>query len=61
MQAYNAQSKLQREPVEYVLRWIRQGGVCDGHVHFILFVSCSLVLGSQRECNFWWNMGVSVL
>ena len=28
-----------------------------GHVHFMLFVSLSLALGSQREHNFQWNMG----
>ena len=30
-----------------------------GHVHFILFVSISFVLGSQRERSFQQNMGFS--
>ena len=32
-----------------------------GHVDFMLFVSLSLALGSQREHNFQWNMGLGVL
>ena len=31
-----------------------------GHVDFMLFVSLSLSLGSQREHNFQWNMGFKV-
>ena len=29
-----------------------------GHVDFMLFVSLSLALGSQRKHNFQWNMGL---
>ena len=32
---------------------------CVGHVHFILFVSISFALGSQRKGSFQWNMGFS--
>ena len=28
-----------------------------GHVDLMLFVPISVVLGSQRERGFWWNMG----
>ena len=47
----------QRKPVEYstgraLLRWHR-----IGHVDFMLFVSITFVLGTQREPGFWWNMG----
>ena len=31
-----------------------------GHVDFMLFVSLSLALGSQREYNFQWNMGFTL-
>ena len=31
-----------------------------GHVDFMLFVSLSLALGSQRERNFQWNMGFRI-
>ena len=34
-------------------------GACIGHVHFMLFVSISFALGSQRERSFQWNMGFS--
>ena len=34
-------------------------GVRVGHVHFMLFVSISFALGSQRECSFQWNMGLT--
>ena len=30
------------------------------HVDFMLFVSLSLALGSQREHNFQWNMGLNL-
>ena len=30
-----------------------------GHVDFMLFVSLSLALASQREHNFQWNMGLT--
>ena len=32
-------------------------GARVGHVHFMLFVSNSFALGSQRERSFQWNMG----
>ena len=32
-------------------------GVCISHVDFMLFVSISFALGSQRKRNSWWNMG----
>ena len=32
-----------------------------GHVDFMLFVSLSLALGSQRKHNFQWNMGFRYL
>ena len=31
-----------------------------GHVDLMLFVSLSLALGSQRENNFQWNMGLTL-
>ena len=33
---------------------------CVWHVHFMLFVSISFALGTQRERNFQWNMGFTV-
>ena len=30
---------------------------CIGHVHFMLFVSISFAIGSQRKCSLQWNMG----
>ena len=35
-------------------------GARVGHVHFMLFVSISFALGSQRERSFQWNMGFKV-
>ena len=32
-----------------------------GHVHFMLFVSISFALGSQRKRSFQWNMGLILL
>ena len=32
-----------------------------GHVDFMLFGTLSLALGSQREYNFQWNMGLRVI
>ena len=32
-------------------------GARVGHVHFMLFVSVSFALGSQRKRGFQWNMG----
>ena len=34
-------------------------GAHIGHVHFIFFVSISFTLGSQRERNSRWNMGLT--
>ena len=34
--------------------------VCVGHVYFMLFVSTSFALGSQRKCSFQWNMGLTL-
>ena len=34
---------------------------CVGHVHFMLFVSISFALGSQRKRSFQWNMGLRIL
>ena len=34
-------------------------GACVGHVDCMWFVSLSLALGSQRERNFRWNMGLT--
>ena len=34
---------------------------CVGHVDFMLFVSISFALGSQRERSFQWNMGLKDL
>ena len=34
-------------------------GTRVGHVHFMLFVSISFALGSQRKRSFQWNMGLS--
>ena len=31
-----------------------------GHVHFMLFVSISFALGSQRKCTFQWNMSFRI-
>ena len=35
-------------------------GARVGHVHFMLFVSISFALGSQRERSFQWNMSLRV-
>ena len=40
--------------------YLKSVGARVGHVDFMLFVSISFVLGSQRERNFWWNMGFRV-
>ena len=49
----------------YASRWNILGAVGSptqnsrvGHVDFMLFVLLSLALGSQREHNFQWNMGL---
>ena len=34
----HAQRKLPREPAEYSFRCVREGLLCAGHVHFMLFV-----------------------
>ena len=41
--------------------WVGSPGVAAhvGHVHFMLFVSISFALGSQRERSFQWNMGLT--
>ena len=39
--------------------WSPRIGACIGHVDFMLFVSISCTLDSQREHSFWWNMGLS--
>ena len=44
--------------MEYRLHWVSEGRVCVGHVHFMLFVSLLVELGSQRERNFQWNTGL---
>ena len=31
-----------------------------GHLEFMLFVSNSFTLGSQRECGIWWKIGLMV-
>ena len=36
-------------------------GAGAGHVRFMLFVSISFALGSQHECSFQWNMGLTQL
>ena len=36
-------------------------GAGIGHVHFMLFVLISFVLGSQREPSFQWSMGLTQL
>ena len=33
-------------------------GACAGHVHFMLFTSCSLTLGTQCKPSFQWNTGL---
>ena len=48
----------QRESVEYRLRWVSWRWVHVGHVHFMLFVSISFALGSQRKRRFQWNIGL---
>ena len=53
-----AQRNLQREQVEYTLRWAILRLLCVGHVDFMLFVTCLLPLATQRETDFWWNMGL---
>ena len=35
-------------------------GACVGHVYYMLFVSISFALGTQREPGFWWNMGLTM-
>ena len=40
------------EPVEYGC-WVHVG-----HVNVMLFILFSFALGSQRECGFWYNMGL---
>ena len=57
MQAYIAQSDPQHEQLEYGSRLAILCWHHVGHVHFMLFVSCSLMLGSQRKRAFWWNTG----
>ena len=50
-------------PTPYTSRWNIGGigsqtrGAGIGHVDFILFVSISFALGSQRKPSFKWNMG----
>ena len=34
-------------------------GLHWAYIHFMLFVSYSLALGTQREHIFWWNMGIT--
>ena len=51
-------AKPKRKPVEYRLRWVPTQNSGVGHVHFIFFVLISFALGSQREPNFQWNMGL---
>ena len=51
----------QRESVEYRLRGYQMQNLRIGHVHFMLSVSISFVLGSQRKPSFQWNMGLKVL
>ena len=36
-------------------------GACVGHLHFMLFTSCSLAFGTQREPSSQWNTGLSLL
>ena len=40
----------QRQPMEYSSHWV---GPYIGHVHFILFVSISCVLGSHFPVEYW--------
>ena len=39
--------------------WSPTRGAGVGHVHFMLFVSISFVLGTQREHYFQWNTGLN--
>ena len=36
-------------------------GTCIGRIDLMLFVSISVVLGSQHERGFWWNMGFTLI
>ena len=47
----------QHEPMEYSSHWVCEDWIRVRHVHFMLFVSISFALGSQRERVFQWNMG----
>ena len=48
----------QCEQVEYGRIGSLYTGAHVGHVAFMLFVSISFVLGSERKLGFWWNMGL---
>ena len=43
--------------MEYSLPWVFALGIRVGHADFMMFVSISFALGSQRGLGFWWNMG----
>ena len=51
--------RLPGEPMEYSSGWVGKDWIHVGHLHFMLFVSISFKLGSQRKPNFQWNMGFS--
>ena len=50
----------QSEQVEYRSHLVPNAKFLVGQVDFMLFVSLSLVLGSQREHTVQWNMGYRV-
>ena len=49
--------KSQHKPMEYKLHWVPNANFLLGHVHFMLFVLISFVVGNQREPSLQWNMG----
>ena len=55
----STQCDRQHKQVEYSFHWAISCLHCVGHVDFMLFVSCLLVLGSQHKHVFWWNMDLN--
>ena len=51
----NASPNVSQGNIDHV-GYARVGFALGMGIHFMLFVSCSLGLGSQR--NFWWNTGL---
>ena len=54
-------AKPRRQSVEYSWRWVPTQNAGVGHVYFFFFCVDFICVCTQREPNFRWNMGLSIV